>query len=327
MTINKKLLIVAVLMFPLVVISFLFKNNEANFILEKNKENTNSVEKNNSSQNNSPIKQKEYSVKVLVNNEIKELPLENYIIGVVAGEMPASFDIEALKAQAVASRTYALFKKSTNEMSQYDLTNDTSSQVYIEENEMRKKWGNDFQKYFDKIKSAVDATKGEIITYKGEIIEAFYFAMSSGNTQGAQEVFNQGSDYLVKVESIYDNNSLKNFEYTMNFSIDDFKKKLGLDCNQVVIDYINRNESDYVSEISLCSKKFKGISFRFALGLRSNNFQIEIDDDVRITTLGYGHGVGMSQYGAHGYALHGYDYQDIIKHYYKDVEIKNIKDV
>lgn len=331
---NKKLLIIAVSMIPFVVISFSFKNGEANFILD-NKEQTdqivNSNDKKVSSEDSlidSGLNEKSmnYTIKIVVNEDIKELPLEEYIIGVVAGEMPASFDDEALKAQAVASRTYALYKKSRSN-GVYDLTNTINNQVYIDTDEMKNKWGAEFEKYYDKIKACVKETEGKVLTYNGEVIEAFYFVMSGGVTQEASSVFNESREYLKRVESKYDNSSLKNYEVTIDISKQELTSKLGLTCTDPEIDYINANEDGYVQTISVCSKEFKGTNFRTLLGLRSTNFKIEIDTDIKITTYGYGHGVGLSQYGANGYANAGYSYEDILKHYYVGVELKDIKDV
>lgn len=313
-------------MLPIVVISFVVKKGETNFNLEK--ENFD-MESNQEEENESTLEQNEneskgLSIRVLVNNEAISLPLEEYIVGVVAGEMPASFDIEALKAQAVASRTYALYKKNTNELNEYDLTDNTNTQVYLTNEAMQKKWGDDYQKYYDKIKEAVDLTKGEVITYEGEIIEAFYFAMSAGNTEDSTSVFSESRDYLQSVTSEYDNSSLKDYEVNKEYQKSEFKEKLGITCSEVVVDNVNYNETGYVNEVSVCSKVFKGTEFRALLGLRSANFSIDVGDVVRIVTKGYGHGVGMSQYGANGYANHGYTYEDIIKHYYTGVEITKL---
>ena len=134
-------------------------------------------------------------VKDSVNNKISELELEDYIVGVVASEMPASFNLEALKAQAVAARSYAIYKIN-NSRGEYDVVTDVSNQSYITIDEMKNKWGNDFNKYYDKVKKAVDSTKGEVLTYNGEVIEAFYFAMSNGYTEDAELVFKEDLDYL-----------------------------------------------------------------------------------------------------------------------------------
>jgi stage II sporulation protein D len=192
---------------------------------------------------------------------------------------------------------------------------------------MKNKWGSEFDKYYQKINNAVTETKDEVMTYGGDIIESFYFAMSGGYTQDASTVFNETKEYLQGVESIFDTNSLNGYEVTKEFSKEDFINSLNLNCNNVSVDYINYNESGYVDEISVCGQKISGTKFRFSLGLRSSNFDIELSDTIKITTRGYGHGVGMSQYGANGYASAGYTYVDILKHYYTGVEIQKIKDV
>ncbi len=325
---NKKLLCVVLVMLPFVVISFSFKEGKTNFILDE----PNSI---NSNENSSDIGviddadtsiNDEYNIKILVGEEVIEMPLEEYIIGVVAGEMPASFHEEALKAQAIASRTYALYKKNNNHNT-YDLTNSTSNQVYISLEDMKNKWGSGFDKYYSKIKSAVEDTKGKILTYDDEIIEAFYFAMSSGITEDASTVFNETREYLKSVESTPDNKELKNYEVLKEIERSEFASKLGLQCDNLTIDYTNTTESGYIENISICGKVFKGSNFRSLLNLRSANFKIDIDDKISITTFGYGHGVGLSQYGANGYAISGKTYEEILKHYYTGVEIEDIKNV
>ena len=300
---NKTFIKLIFILFITAVISFKYKDVETNFNLEK--------------------KEKEITVKVLINNEVKTLNLEDYIIGVVAGEMPASFEIEALKAQSVASRTYALFKKN-NSNGNYDLTDDTNSQVYIDNEAMKEKWKEDYDLYHDKIKKAVLSTKGEVLTKDNQIIKAYYFSMSNGNTQDAKEVFKE-EDYLKSVDSIYDNEQINNYKVTTNISKEEFKTKLGINCDPIIIKDIIKNESNYISTIDICNKTFSGIEIRKLLNLRSSSFDIKVNNDIEITTYGYGHGVGMSQYGANGYAKNGYNYKEILKHYYTNVEITSIK--
>ena len=300
---NKTFIKLIFILFITAVISFKYKDVETNFNLEK--------------------KDKEITVKVLINNEVKTLNLEDYIIGVVAGEMPASFEIEALKAQSVASRTYALFKKN-NSNGNYDLTDDTNSQVYIDNEAMKTKWKEDYNLYYDKIKKAVLSTKGEVLTKDNQIIKAYYFSMSNGNTQDAKEVFKE-EDYLKRVDSIYDNEQINNYKVTTNISKEEFKTKLGINCDPIIIKDIIKNESNYISTIDICNKTFSGIEIRKLFNLRSSSFDIEVNNDIEITTYGYGHGVGMSQYGANGYAKNGYNYKEILKHYYTNVEITSIK--
>lgn len=259
------------------------------------------------------------------NNETKEeknLELEEYIIGVVAGEMPASFEIEALKAQAVAARSYALAKISTSTTS-YDLVTDITNQVYITVEEMQKKWGTDFDFYYNRIKDAVESTKNIVIKYNGKIISAYYFAMSNGSTEDVSLVFGEERDYLKSVDSAWDE-TVKNFIVTTEFTFSDFCTKLDIDCANISIDSINRSPTNRVTSIVINNKEFKGTTFRSLLNLRSTDFTIEIADNIKITTKGYGHGVGMSQYGANEMAKNGANYEEILTHYYQDVDISKI---
>lgn len=316
--INKFLSVIVLILFPIVVISF-NHDDKTNFILE----NSDDVEV---LEDTSKKVSNEILVKILTNNKIETLNLEDYIVGVVAAEMPASFSKEALKAQAVASRSYALYRKTHSNL-EYDLTDNTSTQSYITVEQMHQKWGDTFDKYYNRIKTAVLETQGEIATYNNEIIEALYFSMSAGQTQDVQAVFQTKLDYLKSTESIYDNDNIKNFKAIKTISIDDFKKSLSVSCNPINYEILSYENSGYVSKIRVCDKVFNGNTFRKLLGLRSANFQIDIGEEVIITTFGYGHGVGMSQYGANGYAENGYDYKDILNHYYSNIEITNINNV
>ncbi len=305
--INNKLLKIVVLLIPLVVISFIFKN-KTNFILKEKKE------------------ERPIIIKILYKGSVLELELEEYIVGVVAGEMPALFHMEALKAQAVASRTYALYRKKEAN-GKYDLTSTTSNQVYLSVDDMKEKWKSKYDEYKARIQEAVNKTKGEVITYNKEIIDALYFSMSAGKTQDVKSVFKEELDYLKSTESIYDNETLNGYKVEKEISVEDFIRTLSLNCIYQKIDTITYNESGYVKELIICNQTFSGNEFRKKLGLRSANFKININDKILITTYGYGHGVGMSQYGANGYAKAGYSYQEILKHYYTGVEIKKINDV
>ena len=329
---NKKLLSIVIFLIPVAVISFVL-NDETNFNFEKNSIAVASitaekpkVEVKTDEDKIKDEKSSEMFIRVLTNKEVQSIPLETYVIGVVAAEMPASFSIEALKAQAVASRTFALYRRA-RATGKYDVTDDTRTQVYISVDAMKKRWGSQFEKYYNKISTAVNATKGEVITYDGKIIEALYSAMSGGITQDVKAVWGSSRNYLVPVESKYDNENIKGFVSVQKYTIDDFKKKLSLNCEKLIIDYINKNESDYISKISICGKVFNGSDFIWKLALKSGDADINIKDAVEITTYGFGHGVGMSQYGANGYAENGYTYREILKHYYTDVKISDLKSV
>ena len=262
------------------------------------------------------------TVKDVDSNEETNLDLEEYVIGVVAGEMPASFEIEALKAQAIAARSYALSKIETSTES-YDLVTDITNQVYITTEDMQEKWGEDYDFYYDKIKNAVSATKNLVMEYEGDVISAYYFAMSNGATEDVSLVFGEARDYLKSVDSSWDE-SVKNFSVTTTFTKEEFCSKLSIDCSNITIGAIDRSSTNRVNTIVINDKEFKGTTLRTLLGLRSTDFTIDISDDIKITTKGYGHGVGMSQYGANEMAKNGASYEEILNHYYKDIDIVEI---
>lgn len=258
-------------------------------------------------------------------NSITEINLEDYIVGVVAAEMPASFELEALKAQAVAARTYAMYKKQTRNLD-YDLIIGTKDQAYKDNKTLLNQWNINFFTNFLKIREAVISTKNQVLTYNGDVINAFYFSMSNGYTENCELVFSQDLPYLNSVPSSWDNESLTNYTFETNISKKDFCEKLQIECNTIDIKDINRSASNRVLNLTINNKIFKGTEIRSILGLRSTDFDIEINEDMlSITTRGYGHGVGMSQYGANGMAKEGYNYEEILKHYYQNTEITNLE--
>ena len=279
-----------------------------------------------SSKENTTFFNTEINIKVkdVNNNNINTLDLEDYVIGVVAAEMPASFEEEALKAQAVAARTYAMYKIS-NSTQDYDVVTDVTNQSYNNIEELKLKWNEDFDTYYTKIKKVVEDTKGKVMKYNNEYIEAYYFSMSNGYTEKASLVFNEDKEYLQPVEAIYDNNDLKNFEVTTQFTKEDFCKKLEITCDELIFSDIKRSDTNRVNSIKVNDKEFKGTSFRSKLNLRSTDFNIKEENNyIFITTKGYGHGVGMSQYGANGMARNGSDYKEILNYFYKNIEIVTI---
>lgn len=250
------------------------------------------------------------------------IDLEEYIIGVVAGEMPASFNMEALKAQACASRTYAMYKMKN--LNNYVLSTTINDQVYLTIEQMKSKWGSDFDYYYNRVKQAVEETKGQVITYNDDLIIAYYFAISNGYTDNATNVFNEDRSYLVSVESNWD----KNYQsYSSNRTMlkSNFCNKLGISCDTINISNVVRDTNHYVRNITINNKNFTGKEIFNKLALKSMDFDISVNgDNISIKTLGFGHGVGMSQYGAQGMANAGYSYQDILKHYYQNTKIDNL---
>ncbi len=275
-----------------------------------------------------PVSNKTKKITVNLLNEsdgsIKNVNIEDYIIGVVAAEMPASFEPEAIKAQAVAARTYAMYKKETRNLD-YDLIIGTKDQAYQTNEELLKKWGVSFFKNYLKVRDAVLATEGEILTYNGQTINAFYFSMSNGYTENVESVFKSDLPYLKSVPSTWDNESIKNYEFTKTISKEDFCKSLEIPCDNIKIENIQKTSSNRVASLTINDKTFLGTKVRSLLGLRSTDFTIEcLDNDIKITTKGYGHGVGMSQYGANGMAKENHNYKEILNYFYQNTEISKI---
>ncbi len=256
------------------------------------------------------------------NGIIMKVPFEEYIKGVVAAEMPASFEMEALKAQAVASRSYALYHMQGGE---YDVTNTTSNQVYLTDEELKEKWKDEYSKKINIIKKAVAETNEEYLTYKGEIANAMFFAASVGMTENSEEVFVSKVPYLRSVSSVWDEKSPV-FTDTSTMELKDFYEKLDLPYNENLnIEILEKTSTGRIKTLKINSKELKGRETAQKLGIRSNYFNIiQNENKVTITTKGCGHGVGLSQYGANGMAKEGYNYKEILKHYYEGTEIKKM---
>lgn len=247
------------------------------------------------------------------NGSVINLNMTDYLIGVVSSEMPASFNLEALKAQSVLARTYALKAKQTGKK----LTDTVSTQNYIDIDQMKNKWGNSFNIYYNKIKNAVQNTNGEYLSYNGNYIEALYHSTNNGKTESSFDVFGNYYPYLISVSSEYDKNA-SSYLRTISMPLDTISNKLGLSLNNdSVISILSYTDGGNIKEININGNNFSGKKVRELLSLRSADFDIGIsDNNANITTRGYGHGVGMSQYGANGMANAGYSYKDILSHYY-----------
>lgn len=261
-------------------------------------------------------------VKRVDKNIIEEISLEKYLIGVLAGEMPVSYEIEALKAQTVAARSYTL--KHLNKESDYDLVDTVDNQVYLDEEYLKETWKENYEKNINKLKQAIKETEGQYLTYNGEIIEAFFFSTSSGNTENCKDVFGKDLPYLVSVSSSWDESS-PTYIGTKTISKKEFYEKLNLQYNETTNIEIIRNNTNSIKTITINGTTIKGTNFRHTLGLKSTNIEITQDNDnIYITSKGYGHGVGMSQYGALELARQGYKYDEILKYYYQGTEITKI---
>ncbi|MED3549394.1 stage II sporulation protein D [Cytobacillus praedii] len=255
------------------------------------------------------------------------LPLEEYIVGVVASEMPREFEKEALKAQALAARTYIvnqMLKESKTELPGGALVTDTiQHQVYKDDAELRRIFKDDYSWAIKKIREAVNETSGQIITYNGSPIDASFFSTSNGYTENPEEVWLMPLPYLKSVESPWDLDSPK-FVGQKVFTVSEFEQKLGvkLPNNSTIGNVTERTAGKRVGEVEINGKVLKGKDIRDTLGLKSTDFTWERKGDkIIINTKGNGHGVGMSQYGANGMAAEGKSYKDIIAHYYQGVEV------
>lgn len=263
---------------------------------------------------------KKFDVIESVKSNFKDDNLKEYIIGVVACEMPASFEIEALKAMSVASRTYTMYKIENNK--NYDIYNN-DDQCYITIDEMKNKWGKNFNKYYTRIENVVDETSNQYMTYKDDVIISFYFSISNGYTENVENVFSEKLDYLKSVDSTFD--SEYNYKKDQKeFNLNDFLKKLNIEDKSIKDINIERSKTGRVNYIYINNTKIKGTKFRTLLNLKSTDFNISVYNNlVKIETKGYGHGVGMSQYGANVLAKRGYSYDEILKYYYTGVNIVN----
>lgn len=263
---------------------------------------------------------------VLHNGEIMSMDLDEYICGVLLGEMPAAFQDEALKAQAVAIRTYTLRKASkAGKHAEADLCTDPSCcQAYIFPLQYTGSAEN-----MRKISDAVDKTRGHVLTFDGELIESTYFSSSGGRTEAAVEVWGADLPYLQAKDSPGEENT-KYYRDEAVFTEEELLMKLGLSDSAEVFTYsdISYTDGDGVETVNICGKEFSGIQLRSLLGLRSTAFSIEVEKgNIRFITKGYGHRVGMSQYGAEAMALQGSSYDEILSYYYPDTQLVTLDEL
>lgn len=287
---------------------------------------------------------KDIKIKVYLTDkkEIQEVPLEEYIVGVLAGEMPAKFESEALKAQAVASRTYAVTR-----MKEYggagckshpgaDVCTDSHCcQAWMSKEDRMKAWdAADASMYWDKLVKAVEDTKDMILTYNSVPVSyPLFFSTSSGRTENSEDVFASAYPYLKSVESPNESISPR-YTSKVTLTLDEFVKKFASSEYKITLDksklpsqvkILSRTEGGSVKSIQLGNKTLQGTDVRGILNLNSANFNIEFGKtSVIITVMGNGHGVGMSQYGADVMARDGKKYDEILKHYYQGVEMNTI---
>lgn len=273
-------------------------------------------------------------LKVLNGDQVEEMDLGTYLVGVVRAEMPASFELEALKAQAVAARTYTLYKMQSggNHGDAADICTDhTCCQAYIGEEQARENWGGDADAYEEKVETAVKETDGQMALYGGVPILAVFHSSSAGLTRPAGQVWVNDLPYLQAVESPEAQDAIPNYYSRVEFTAEDFKAKFlaarpEADLSGSMDSWLKNVVTDTagsVDTLSVGGVTVKGTELRTILGLRSACFEWEVQDGRLIFFVtGYGHGVGMSQYGANAMAAAGADYREILTHYYTGVTVE-----
>ena len=253
-------------------------------------------------------------VKRVANEQIEILPLEEYIVGVLAGEMPIDFDMEALKAQTVASRSYALKRMEYNKDKDYDVVDSIMNQVYLDKDYLKNAWGNNYVRNINKLRKAVNATIDEYLEYDNKVVDAMFFSTSNGYTEDSVNIFGFDCEYLRSVESPWDKEVSSAYLTTKIIDLTEFYNKLNIPYSKNLnIEIEKRSNANRILLLKINNVEFKGTDVSNMLSLRSTDFVIELQGDtISITTKGYGHGVGMSQYGALGMAKAGYTYSQIL---------------
>lgn len=267
-----------------------------------------------------------------VSNKTYKMKLENYIVGVVCAEMPASFSVEAIKAQSVAARTYAFYKKKDKATHNgADVCTDFSHcQAFLSEDELKKKWGKGYDTNFKKLQNAVYDTSGEYLVYKSTPAMTVFHSCSNGITEKASDVWSSELPYLTNVKSpgeeMYKNYfSQVRFDYNEFVTILETNLETRIDTNYLPVGDVQKTSGDNILSICLFGNNIKGTDVRKMFSLKSTAFTLDYSDGYfTFNVYGNGHGVGMSQYGAEAMAKNGASYDEILKHYYPGTEFTKL---
>lgn len=283
----------------------------------------------------------EVSIYITSTAQVVIMPLEEYVIGVVAAEMPALFSPAALEAQAVAARTYAVRRaqefggSGCSLHSLADVCDDPAHcQAYLPLEALQLKWGlMDYNENYARVRQAVKNTAGLVLTYRGQVIDPIFHSTCGGHTEDADKVWSNPFSYLTGVECSYCSHSPR-FNDTKVYSHGDFIASLKqmdgaiavttqvLSKKNPPLTVQSRSESGRVLELAVGNRTLKGTEVRKALGLNSTNFTLDVSlTEVTVSTVGYGHGVGLCQYGADGMGQAGYDFREILAHYYQGIHL------
>ncbi|WP_225229759.1 stage II sporulation protein D [Sporosarcina quadrami] len=266
-------------------------------------------------------------IHITVDGEDKPIPIDEYVLGVVAGEMPMGFHDESLRAQAIAARTYAL---RATDMGRRPIVATVSAQVYKSPAERKKRWGKEYKANEKRLREIIDSTTGDIIVYEDEMITAMFFSTSNGKTETAKNYSGNPIPYLESVESPGEAIVAAEVERRLEMPIEEWNKAVGGDwkADQFKSLQLVRNHTGRVQKAVSTNFEKTGREMRELLGIASTDFNIAYDITnkiVIITTKGYGHGVGMSQYGAEAFAQKGWSAESILTYYYSGTEIKKFE--
>ena len=262
--------------------------------------------------------------------QVSEIPIREYLIDCVAAEIGGSAEEEAIKAQAIACHTLLLYKKAHKDSSLNGADISDTSQKLLTAAEQQEKWGENYSVFREKAEKCVKEVENKILCFDGEPIMATFFSLCNGKTENAENVWGNAVPYLVSVDSPDDKLS-PNYSSTVSVTSEEFKKVLaekGAAPSENAEEWIGKSElnsTGTVKSISLCGKSFSGTEVRSMFSLKSATFSVKYEDGKFIFTVyGYGHGVGMSQYGANEMAKKGNTYDEILAHYYKNAVISTV---
>ncbi len=313
---------------------------DAKFVETSSKSNNEIIENTDNTQENikSTYNYKNYGTIKLLHKktgEVEQVNIDDYLCNVVSAEMPADYEIEALKAQAVVARTYTIYKINNKKHENADICDDsTCCQAWVDKETRFSRWEESKRESnWEKIQKCIQETQGQIITYQNQPINAFFHANSGGKTELPVNVWGgTGLPYLQVVETAGEE-GYKQYESEVELTQDELIEKLKTKYSDISIDFSNQEnlkileytDSGRVKTVKFGNHEISGIETRTLLGLKSTNFEISKENDkIKFTVKGYGHGVGMSQTGADAMAKQGKNYKEIINHFYSGVEIKEV---
>lgn len=326
-------IIILIFLFPVILTSRFKTIETSKEIKQQNLEEINNI-------NISQYNYKNYGTINLLNaqtNEKTQIGLDDYLYGVVAAEMPADYEIEALKAQAIVARTYTIYTITHNADKHGENTICTSStccQAWISKEDRLCKWSEDKrEENWNKIVEAVNSTKGQVIEYNGEVIDAFFHSNSGGKTEVPVNVWG-GTNYpYLQVVETAGEDAYSQYSSEIILTKEELENKMKGKYQDFIIDWNNTEcikiteltDSGRIKNIKIGNKELSGVEVRAMFGLKSANFKFSIEENnIKFSVIGYGHGVGMSQTGANTMAKNGSKYSDIINHFYIGVQIINI---